>query len=387
MNTKVYVTTSLILTLMACGQDEGKTTQSAQSGGAPSGQTGVLDDAAKTISDDEQLAGENISNSVDDAITDVLEGAESRDSATDGFALTNSDKVARLSRFRECKVEDQKAVVTVKRSVEREKTFGKFNRSGSSVLKQLIEKTRTWSKDGGAITCSPNGKHAQIARADLQGVTLVAKYNRDNLQSSTFENTKKNIKVTQSRKVKASGERTVKWVTVKTETDNLLLTKEVRSTASRTFESLNKKGETKSFETTVVTDQALPLIVVHERNKTTDKVISHTIVSGKKIATHKSGTRVETTFSNVKYVEGDGCYASSGKLDGAIYAKDATTASATFTIDFAGESKTIKMTKADGSVVETDYVADGCDFDGQELEETAGIPAEKTAAKDVDLKI
>jgi hypothetical protein len=250
-----------------------------------------------------------------------------------------------------------------------------------------LEKTRTWSKEGGAISCAANGKHAQIVRADLQGVTLVAKYTRENLQSSAFENTRKNIKIEQRRKLKATGERTVKWTSVKTESSNLLLTKEIRSTATRSFESLNKKGEAKSFETTVVTDPNQPMIIVHERNRSTDKVISHTILSGKKIATHKSGTRVETSFSNVKYADGDGCYASSGKIEGAIFAKDATQASATFVVDFSSDTKTVKLTKADGTVSEAEYVADGCDFDSQEIEEKAGLPSEKTNAKDVDLKI
>lgn len=380
--------TSLVVSLLACGQEDGKTPTTNQMGGTSGGQSTSSDEIASLLVGDEQLASDNVSNNLDDAITDVLEGAESRDGTSGGFALLdNADRVARVSRYRECQVVDQKAVVSIKRSLERERTFGKFGRSGSFVLKQLLDKSRSWSKEGGTMSCASDGKHAQILRPELQGVTLVAKYTREHLQSSTFENSRKNIKVTQSRRVKATGERTVKWTKVVSEGDSLLLTKEIQSSSSMTFASLNKKGETKTFETTVTTDQSLPLVVVHERNKVTDKILSHTIVSGKKIATHKSGARVETSFSNVKYAAGDGCYASSGKIEGAIYPKDATSPSATFIVDFAGESKTLRMTKADGTVVETDYVADGCDMDGQEIDESAGNSADKSNALDVNLKI
>jgi len=380
------LTTAILISTWACGREDKKSPDATQATGGTT-QGGTTEDPTNLMLEDEQLAGDNVSNTVDDAISDVLEGSESKDATSGGFSLGDTDSVNKVSRFRECKVDGATAVVTIKRSIERERTVSKFNRSGSTVLKQLLEKSRTWSKEGGSVACSANGKHAAIDRANLQGVTLVSKFTREHLQASTFENSKKGIKIAQSRSSKSTGEKTIKWTSVKTEGANLVLTKEIKATSTRSFESKNKKGETKSFETTMSTDANNPLIVMHERDKTTDKVVSHTIVSGKKIATHKSGTRVETSFSNVKYLTNDGCYASSGKIEGSIFAKDATKASATFVVDFSGDSKTVVMTKADGTVVETEYVADGCDFDGQESEEAAGAAADKAKASDISLKI
>ena len=388
MNTRVSASVLMTTLTWGCGTDG---TKKAETGGG-STQTNsqaAVDQDTSLLLDDEQLVAEHVANNTEDAITDMLEGSESKDTASGGFALTSDDKVAHVDRYRTCKLsDDQKsAIVTVKRSVDRERTFSRLNRSGSSVLKLLMEKTRTWSKEGGSIACAADQKHADINRADLQGVSLVSTFNRQHLQSSTFENLKKGTSTKQSRKSTATGQKTIKWTAVKTDGNNLLLTKEVQSESTRSFESENKKGETKSFTTTVKTDASLPLVIQVERDKVSDKIVSHTIVSGKKVATQKSGGRIETVFSNVKYLPGDGCYATSGKIEGSIFAKDATTPSTTFVVEFSGDTKNIVMTKADGSKSEVEYVADGCDLEAQEVEDTSGVPVEKTSADQVNLQI
>jgi hypothetical protein len=387
-STRVSASVLMTTLILGCGTDGTKKSETGGGSTETNGQAAVDQDTSLLL-DDDQLVAEHVANNTEDAITDMLEGSESKDSGSGGFALTGDDKVARVERYRTCKIsDDQKnAIVSVKRSVDRERTFSRLNRSGSSVLKLLMEKTRTWSKEGGSIACAADGKHADIDRANLQGVTLVATFNRQHLQSSAFENLKKGTSRKQSRKSTATGKKTMKWTAVKTEGANIILTKQVESESTRSFESINKKGDTKSFTTTVKTDTSLPLVIQVERDKVTDKIVSHTIVSGKKVAVQKSGGRIETVFTSVKYLPNDGCYATSGKIEGSIFAKDATAPSTTYVVEFSGDTKNIVMTKADGSKSEVEYVADGCDLEAQELEDTSGVPVEKSSADQVNLQI
>jgi hypothetical protein len=117
-----------------------------------------------------------------------------------------------------------------------------------------------------------------------------------------------------------------------------------------------------------------------ERESKSDKIVSRTILSGKKIATNKQGGRIETTFSNVKYLPKDRCYATSGIITGSIFAKDGTAASATFTIDFSSDTKTVVITAIDGSTKEVDYVAEGCAMERDEADGSEGAETDESSA-------
>jgi hypothetical protein len=158
----------------------------------------------------------------------------------------------------------------------------------------------------------------------------------------------------------------------------------VKSSVKRDISTKKMNGDAVSLSSEVKTDDAAPMIIVTERKADDDALVSRTLVSGKKIATGKDGERIETVFKNVKYAASDGCYASSGSIEGSVFAKDAETASATFVVSFSGATKTVKFTYADGTTKDAEYVADGCALEAQDVEETATDVTEASKAADVE---
>lgn len=379
MKTSFNMIVAAALATSSCGKDDGDENYATKK---PT--TASADEASETsqLADDEELAGDSVSAQVDEAIAAAAE-EQSEGAATAGLTLTEVDKVKKVERYRNCTAEGDKAVVEIKRAAERSFSFEGAVRQGSSEIKHLVEITRTWSRDGGAVDCAESGKHAALVRAEMKGVTLEAAFKRQRSLSASFTNLKKGVTKSRSAKFNAQGTRQISWTDVTVADGTITLSKTVTQQATRTLEIVNKQGETKSFEQTVATDAAAPLQVVTVRDEATDALVSRTIVSGKKVATGKDGGRVETSFDNVKYEPGKGCYAVSGKISGAIYAKDAAEASLTFTIDFTGDTKSIAFSNGK----EVEYVADGCEFDIETVEGDAGAVEEKEGAGEVTIAI
>ena len=304
-----------------------------------------------------------------------------------GLDPVDSSKIAKASNFRTCKESDdgKSAIVTFKRSAERDVTMSKMQRSGESSFKNLSEETRTWSKDGGSVTCDSTGKHVALARADLQGVNLKIDFTDEHSRSSDYKNSRRGIDLKRSRSVKTTGTRDITWTKVETSGDDLILTRSIADKSEHTVTTTNKKGEETTFTTSVATATDAPLIIKVERVAKSDKLVSRTIVSGKKIATNKDGGRIETTFNNLKYLPDDGCYATSGSIAGSIFTKDATAASASFTIDFSGDTKNVVITYKDGTSKNVDYVAEGCEIEDRDVDSIAGAATEASSAAAVKL--
>ncbi|MCX6109683.1 MAG: hypothetical protein NTZ90_08795 [Proteobacteria bacterium] len=369
----------LILNLLACGRSE-STKNTATASDATQSQTAAL-------LDDEQLAGEHVSGTVDDAIAATVQGDDNTAAQGLGLDLLDANKMAKASNFRTCKQSDdgKSAIVTFKRSVEHDMTMSKLQRSGESSFKNLSEETRTWSKDGGSVACDSTGKHVALARADLQGVNLKVDFTKEHSRASSYKNGRRGVDFKRSRSVKTTGTRNITWTKVEASGDNLILTRSIADKSEHTVTASNKKGVDTTFTTSVATATEAPLIVKVERVAKSDKLVSRTIVSGKKIATNKDGGRVETTFSNVKYLPDDGCYATSGSISGSIFTKDATTASASFTIDFSGDADNVVITYKDGTSKNVDFVAEGCAIEDHDVDNIAGATTEATSAAAVKL--
>ena len=344
-----------------------------------------VDAGTAALVDDEELAGDSIGVAVDEAIGEAVAGEDG--SATAGFGLLGVDKTTNHSRFRSCKASDDgsSAVVTLKRGIEREVSVTKLQRSGDSSFKNLSEETRTWSKAGGKVTCDATGTFVSLARADMQGIKLKVDFKEERSRSASYKNERRGVELKRSSSSTSTGSRDITWTKVEASGSNLLLTRTLISKVERSVKTTNKKGEEKSFTSLVQTPADAPLVVTVERESKSDKIVSRTILSGKKIATNKEGGRIETTFSNVKYLPKDRCYATSGTITGSIFAKDATVATATFTIDFSGDTKSVVITNKDGSTKEVDYVADGCAMEKDEADGSEGAATEASSAAAVKI--
>lgn len=363
--------------LTACGAEEKNSSKDDET----TAESGTSDMLA-----DESVASEGVSSSVDEAIANASEAsANNGESAAMALALADEAPLsgkAKAVLFRECKVDGDKAVVEVRRSVDRSASFNKGGRSGSLSFKDLFESKRTWSKEGANVACSANGKHAAIEREALEGYAVSAAFKVERSRSASFTD-RKGRTSSRDASIKAEGTRNLAWKSVAVEGDVIKLTTEVKSSAKRDVQMKNKDGKEVAFSKDIKTDDAAPLVILTERSKSDGRVLSRTIQSGKKIATGKDGGRVETTFKDVKYVRADGCYPLSGSIEGAIYAKDAKEAGATFVVAFTGTTKVVTFTMADGSKKESEYVAEGCAFESERVQENPGSTQEASAKSEV----
>lgn len=363
----VLAVAALSSILTSCGSDDTKKTDNDATG------DGDVGPAAALYAADETLAGENVTAQIDEGIASSVDEDEADAGASLGLAprRANLAREAEVIRFRECKEDSGKALVHVLRSLEISKTFEGPVRKSSLTVKGWRDVQRTWSRASGAVECAENNKHAALEKDAMEGVTLDSTFDRGRSMEGTVENKKKKTTVAASRKIQAKGTRHIEWTNVETNGDTLILEKTVATTAERTFEAANKKGQKKSFTQSVTT--ATPLSMKVERDAASLALKSREIIAGKLVATGKDGDRTETTFANVKYVAGQGCMAVSGKITGAIYAKDATEPKVTYEINFDGDTKSVVFSNGK----EFDYSPDGCDLDepapGAEKEKAADI--------------
>lgn len=377
MNKRLLIALCLVGSMpLSCGQSDDDDTPAAKS---PLDKDASGNDTAATqLAADEELAGDSVAAQVDEAIAAVVED-QSESATSSSLQLADVDKSKKLERYRKCTAEGGKATVEIKKSAERSWTFEGPVRQGQNEFKQLAEVTRIWSREGGTVACAASGKHADLKRTEMKGVSLAAKFKRTRSRSASLTNTKKGTTKSRSAKFNAEGSRTISWSDVQVKGGQITLTKTVSQEVTRTLEITNKKGEQKTLEQTVSTDPTAPLKIVVVRSESSDALVSRTIVSGKKVATFKDGGRIETSFDNVKYEAGKGCYASSGKITGAVYGKDQTEPATSFTIDFAADGNSISFVGGK----EVDYVADGCEIDVESVEADSTAVSDKDSSADV----
>jgi hypothetical protein len=348
---KPYILTIIATaTLLACGADKEERTETPGNDNQ---------DSIESVVTDEETSSQAITTQVDDAISAAGEDQESETAAALMLADTDTKKIH--TRFRACSEVDGKAVVEIKRNIDRSFTAERPARSAATSFKLLDERTRTWAMADGTVSCSDNKKQAVIPWTNIQGITTEVVFNISKSRESSLTNKKKGTTISSSHSVKAEGERTIAWSNIASDS-SVIVQKSIVSSASRELTVVKKDGTEKVLSSNVVISSENPLIIAVERDKTSLEVVSRTISGGKVVATGKDGGRIETMFDGVKYTKENKCMASEGKITGAIYAKDTTEAKLTFEIKFDGESKTIVYSNGK----EAEYSPDGCIFDEPE---------------------
>jgi len=357
MKTKLTILV-LVTLLSGCGTDAKKDGTPATTDQSSAVNTSTASETTATLLlDDGEAAGQTISAQIDAGISAAAEDQEVMGAA---LSLTSGDKQASMQLFRECKVDGAQAIVTLRRSAERDRSVDGPVRSLETKLSAYLDETRTWSRDGGNVACADDAKHAALTVNGMQGISLAAVVNEERGRTLSFTNKKNGKSTVRSFRYSLNGTRNLTWTDVTTANGVYTLTKQATSSVSRVLEIQKKDGSTVSVSSTLANASDAPLVIVVERDQTTLAVKSREIQSGTLAATHADGTRVETVFHAVKYdmASGDQCMPVSGKIDGSIFKQGETVASLTYQITF-GDSATI--TFSDGR--ELDYTPEGCELD------------------------
>lgn len=261
---------------------------------------------------------------------------------------------------RECVAKDDGSVevkIASSGSKETSKTVGNVaitqTMSGESALK------RAWSRASHTLNCNSAKTAAVInLKSDLAGLKLVQEFSRARSHSQRVENLKKGSTKTKSRSFSSSGKREVSFVSSSISDTAVQHSIEVKLQTERTSKIQNKSGVTHEFSYSMKTADSAPLKVTVVRNPTTLKAESSTVSSGTLIATHKDGSRIETSFTNLKVLGADKmCAIESGSISAKVYANDATEASANFDVQF--ENGDASMSLANGELKEV--IAPLCD--------------------------
>jgi hypothetical protein len=381
MKMKIVLTKMLMLSLMmwGCGVPEGADREETATDEELNVEEEEVSDSE--FVSDEEISGETITAQIDEAVSSI---AEEQD-ASSASALGLRSGVGKMGgkerkagkRHRECTVDGNSAVVSIKRNFSR--TFDKSGmRSITVSMANAGSRTRTWSLEDGQIGCKENGKSADVPKDDRAGVTLDVEFERSKSKSMAMINRKGEI-VERSKSFSAKGERHVKFlsVTEDDEASEITVVREQTKKVTRTMHIMNKKGEERFMEHSIESKEDAPMNVTIVRDSGTHKALSRTINSGSLISESKKGGLVETSFDSVTY-EPNNCFPISGTISGSITKPNEDEAFVTYTITFDGSSKLIEF--SDGRSHE--FSPEGCDLEAPEEIEDVTTEAEVSEVLD-----
>ena len=178
-------------------------------------------DTIESVVSDEETSSQVITAQVDEGISAAGEDQESESAVA--LMLTETDSKKIHNRFRECNELEGKAVVNIKRSIDRSFTNESPVRSVATSFKLLDERTRTWALKDGIVKCSENKKHAVVPWASMQGMTTGVVFSNEKSRASTITNKKKSTTISTSHSIKSDGERTIVWTNIASDLVNCLL--------------------------------------------------------------------------------------------------------------------------------------------------------------------
>ena len=235
---------------------------------------------------------------------DASEGAfqgETAESTSASLVESGEGDFKNLTRSCEIK-SDGSAVVTISSEMERKRSIDRKKMSAEGVDMGPGKLVRTWKKEGATLECSKNGKHAAIDWANIQGVNADVEIERSRSRTMTLTNKKTNVTLSTSSSFSLKAKRSISWLEV-TKTDSQIIRKKsITSTATRAMSYKNKAGETKSLEVSVATKEGAPLIVeIVRKIAAPHELVTKTIVSGTTESALKDGSKISSTYDNLKF--------------------------------------------------------------------------------------
>lgn|GEM_PF-2863400 len=213
--------------------------------------------------------------------------------------------------------------------------------------------SRVYSKPGVSLACNAAGNHVRLGLTGFFGLTVSTTFERTLHKSITEKETGKEI---WARNFSSKG--TNRWDVSRIEglpaTSFGLATTEQR-TASRSLTISKKDGTVVDVSSDVGTIDGTPLVIKSEFDKGGSGLISRTISSGTVYSKQPNDSRIETSFSDVKYTPAGGCVPESGKIEGKIFAEGQSTAGRTYVVEFDEDGMTIKFDNGESIVTQPEH--------------------------------
>lgn len=236
-----------------------------------------------------------------------------------------------------------------------------IHRGYESKLTAEIDETKSliWVQAGRTIPCDQDQSGVAVNWATADGLTLDVALGGKRTTAITRTGPRGTFK--RQGQFAQSGSRHVSWVVDEARSDasTILLKKTVTSRIDRSFTTAPTGTDgSVSLATLIEVSAAKPMVVAVERDRETQAWRSKTIESGTVVSSQAEGSRLESTYSNLKFTIDSGCAPESGAVIGAIYGSSVAPL-VQFRVDFNQGEGTI--TYADGT--HAPYVADYCQMD------------------------
>lgn len=213
--------------------------------------------------------------------------------------------------------------------------------------------SRVYAKPETTLACNAAGTNVRLGLAGFFGLTVASTFERSYEKSLTEKETGK---VLWARNLTAKGTRN--WVVAKLDglasTSFGWSTTESRS-STRTLTITKKDGSVMDVGSEVGTMEGMPLVIQSEHSRTGSGLISRTIASGTIYSTQPNDSKIETTFSSVKYTPAGGCIPESGKIEGKIFAAGQTTPARTYVLVFDDDGMTVKFDNGETVVTQPEH--------------------------------
>lgn len=219
--------------------------------------------------------------------------------------------------------------------------------------------TVNWRQPNKVLGCTDDASAIKLDWTAADGLALDAQIQ----QKRSTEMTRQGPRGVFSRNVQfeLTGERHATFAqdSANAPADGLLIKKTVTSKVDKTITTTRHNApDTVTLTTHIEVSADAPVIVAIERDKDGVAWRTKTVESGTVVSTQVEGSRLEATYSNLKFSADAGCAPVSGAVSGAIFGSDGASL-LSFKIGFDQGGGVI--TYADGT--STPYVADYCGLD------------------------
>ena len=327
---------------------------------------GKISTTTTTDTSTEQTTG---ATALDEAVDSLSEDSSFTASTRDHLdsTLDKSSKSSDYTIDRTCTATGGVATVTETWSGGWTKINDHGRASVDATVTATGTQTRVWTPPTGqSLSCHATIKRAKIRWLDdttVNGLKLEVTIDRTKSRSMTITTPK--VSKSKSQEVIVKGLRSISWATGTTTATTVTRTKTITSAVTRTVTTtVDSVPSVLAF--TIATKSGADLSVEVTRLITDGSLTSKTIKTGTLVLTKTDGSRVETAFDGVAFdlTADDPCQPTAGTITASTFAKDATTATSTYSIQFGSSTDSgVSFTGSDGAVEDApDITIQGCDL-------------------------
>ena len=257
---------------------------------------------------------------------------------------------------------DGKSVqVTIDRSGESVRTSQRRTSSLEFVTSGSETATRTWTKESGGLACNPTSTRARIDWAFTTGLGLDIEFERKLERTLRRKDTGAELR---RSKVEAKGQRRMDWKPIESSIDSaIIVERTLTSRVERTLDVTTRSGTKAVVVSEIKIEGAKPMVIRDERIASQRTWQVRTIASGTVTSVQRINntidSRVEKTYTDVRFERAAGCRPVSGTIAGSLFAGEEEAAAESFEVKFTEETATIRFSNGETA----EYVPDDCDLE------------------------